>query len=73
MNEEIYQHYPGTQTIAEESTDSKPMEPRPNYVGGLGGLAGTWAGCTTRWNMSKDPTAGATNTTSSRFDDLRVS
>ena len=35
MNSEVYRHYPGVQTIAEEST-SWPMVSRPNYVGGLG-------------------------------------
>lgn len=34
-NEEVYQHYPDVQTIAEEST-SWPMVSRPLYVGGLG-------------------------------------
>lgn len=35
FNEEVYQHYPDIQTIAEEST-SWPMVSRPLYVGGLG-------------------------------------
>ena len=35
MNQEVYQHYPEIQTIAEEST-SWPMVSRPNYLGGLG-------------------------------------
>ncbi len=35
LNEEVYRSYPGTQTIAEEST-SWPMVSRPTYVGGLG-------------------------------------
>jgi 1,4-alpha-glucan branching enzyme len=35
LNEEIYKAYPGTQTIAEEST-AWPMVSRPLYVGGLG-------------------------------------
>ncbi|MFH1726433.1 MAG: 1,4-alpha-glucan branching protein GlgB [Elusimicrobiota bacterium] len=35
LNEEVYRHYPDTQTIAEESTDW-PMVSRPTYVGGLG-------------------------------------
>ena len=35
LNEEVYTHYPDTQTIAEEST-SWPMVSRPLYVGGLG-------------------------------------
>jgi 1,4-alpha-glucan branching enzyme len=35
LNEEIYQSYPGVQTIAEEST-AWPMVSRPTYVGGLG-------------------------------------
>ncbi len=42
MNEAIYQEFPGTQTMAEEST-AWPMVSRPLYVGGLGfGL---------KWNM----------------------
>ncbi|HXV47366.1 MAG TPA: 1,4-alpha-glucan branching protein GlgB [Candidatus Binatia bacterium] len=35
MNTAIYQHHPGVETIAEEST-SWPMVSRPTYVGGLG-------------------------------------
>jgi 1,4-alpha-glucan branching enzyme len=35
MNAAVYQHHPGVETIAEEST-SWPMVSRPNYVGGLG-------------------------------------
>jgi 1,4-alpha-glucan branching enzyme len=35
LNEEVYKAYPGTQTIAEEST-AWPMVSRPLYVGGLG-------------------------------------
>jgi len=35
FNEEVYEHYPDVQTIAEEST-SWPMVSRPTYVGGLG-------------------------------------
>jgi 1,4-alpha-glucan branching enzyme len=35
MNEEVYQHYPEVQTIAEEST-AWPMVSRPTYLGGLG-------------------------------------
>lgn len=35
FNEAVYQHFPGIQTIAEEST-SWPMVARPLYVGGLG-------------------------------------
>ncbi len=35
MNEEIYRHFPDTQTIAEEST-AWGMVSRPVYVGGLG-------------------------------------
>jgi 1,4-alpha-glucan branching enzyme len=56
MNEEVYRHYPGTQTIAEESTDW-PMVSRPNYVGGLGfGLKWDmgWMHDTLEY-MSKDP------------------
>jgi len=56
MNETIYERYPDTQTIAEEST-AWPMVSRPSYLGGLGfGM---------KWNMgwmhdtleyfSKDP------------------
>jgi len=42
FNEEVYKNFPGTQTIAEEST-AWPMVSRPTYVGGLGfGL---------KWNM----------------------
>ena len=35
FNEAVYRRFPGTQTIAEESTDW-PMVSRPTYVGGLG-------------------------------------
>jgi 1,4-alpha-glucan branching enzyme len=35
MNEEVYRHYPGVQTVAEEST-AWPMVSRPTYLGGLG-------------------------------------
>ncbi|MFN0152548.1 MAG: 1,4-alpha-glucan branching protein GlgB [bacterium] len=35
FNEAVYAHFPGTQTIAEEST-SWPMVSRPIYLGGLG-------------------------------------
>jgi 1,4-alpha-glucan branching enzyme len=35
FNEEVYKHYPDTQTIAEEST-AWPMVSRPLYIGGLG-------------------------------------
>ncbi len=35
LNEAVYQYYPDTQTIAEEST-AWPMVSRPTYVGGLG-------------------------------------
>ncbi len=35
FNEAVYQHFPGIQTIAEEST-AWPMVARPLYVGGLG-------------------------------------
>ncbi len=42
MNEAIYREFPGTETIAEEST-AWPMVSRPLYVGGLGfGM---------KWNM----------------------
>ena len=35
FNEEVYEEFPGVQTIAEEST-AWPMVSRPTYVGGLG-------------------------------------
>ncbi len=35
FNEEVYKHFPDTQTIAEEST-AWPMVSKPIYVGGLG-------------------------------------
>ncbi len=35
FNEQVYEHYPDVQTMAEEST-SWPMVSRPTYVGGLG-------------------------------------
>lgn len=35
FNEEVYQHFPDVQTIAEEST-AWPMVSRPTYLGGLG-------------------------------------
>ncbi len=35
LNQEVYEHYPGVQTIAEEST-SFPMVSRPVSMGGLG-------------------------------------
>ncbi|MFW6217168.1 MAG: 1,4-alpha-glucan branching protein GlgB [Desulfohalobiaceae bacterium] len=42
LNKSIYQHYPGVQSIAEEST-SWPQVTRPTYTGGLGfGM---------KWNM----------------------
>jgi 1,4-alpha-glucan branching enzyme len=56
MNQEIYQHYPAIQTIAEEST-SWPMVSRPNYLGGLGfGLKWDmgWMHDTLEY-MSRDP------------------
>lgn len=42
MNELTHGHYPGTLTIAEEST-AWPMVTRPTYIGGLG--------FTMKWNM----------------------
>jgi 1,4-alpha-glucan branching enzyme len=56
MNQEMYQHYPAIQTIAEEST-SWPMVSRPNYLGGLGfGLKWDmgWMHDTLEY-MSRDP------------------
>ena len=56
MNQEVYQHYPAVQTIAEEST-SWPMVSRPNYLGGLGfGLKWDmgWMHDTLEY-MSRDP------------------
>ncbi|MFO8032513.1 MAG: 1,4-alpha-glucan branching protein GlgB [Desulfohalobiaceae bacterium] len=42
LNKSVYQHFPGAQTIAEEST-SWPQVTRPTYTGGLGfGI---------KWNM----------------------
>jgi 1,4-alpha-glucan branching enzyme len=35
LNEQVFQHYPDVQTIAEEST-AWPMVSRPTYLGGLG-------------------------------------
>ncbi len=35
LNQEVYEHYPDVQTIAEEST-AWPMVSRPTYIGGLG-------------------------------------
>ena len=35
LNEAVYRHFPGVQTIAEEST-AWPMVSRPTYAGGLG-------------------------------------
>jgi len=35
FNRDVYESYPGTQTVAEEST-AWPMVSRPTYVGGLG-------------------------------------
>jgi 1,4-alpha-glucan branching enzyme len=35
MNEELYQHFPGIQIFAEEST-AWPLVSRPSYLGGLG-------------------------------------
>src|SRR6267142_4614272 len=35
LNAAVYEHFPDTQTLAEESTDW-PMVSRPTYVGGLG-------------------------------------
>ncbi len=42
MNEAVYQNFPGTLTIAEEST-AWPMVSRPTYMGGLG--------FSLKWNM----------------------
>ena len=56
MNQEVYQHHPAIQTIAEEST-SWPMVSRPNYLGGLGfGLKWDmgWMHDTLEY-MSRDP------------------
>jgi 1,4-alpha-glucan branching enzyme len=56
LNQEVYQHYPAIQTIAEEST-SWPMVSRPNYLGGLGfGLKWDmgWMHDTLEY-MSRDP------------------
>jgi 1,4-alpha-glucan branching enzyme len=56
MNQEIYQHYPAVQTIAEEST-AWPMVSRPTYLGGLGfGLKWDmgWMHDTLQY-MSRDP------------------
>ncbi len=56
MNQELYQNYPGIQTIAEEST-AWPMVSRPNYLGGLGfGLKWDmgWMHDTLQY-MSRDP------------------
>jgi 1,4-alpha-glucan branching enzyme len=56
MNQEVYQHSPAIQTIAEEST-SWPMVSRPNYLGGLGfGLKWDmgWMHDTLEY-MSRDP------------------
>jgi 1,4-alpha-glucan branching enzyme len=56
LNQEVYQHYPAVQTIAEEST-SWPMVSRPNYLGGLGfGLKWDmgWMHDTLEY-MSRDP------------------
>jgi len=56
MNQEVYQHFPAIQTIAEEST-SWPMVSRPNYLGGLGfGLKWDmgWMHDTLEY-MSRDP------------------
>ena len=35
LNEEVYGHFPGVQTIAEEST-AFPMVSKPTFMGGLG-------------------------------------
>jgi 1,4-alpha-glucan branching enzyme len=56
LNQEVYQRFPGVQTIAEEST-AWPMVSRPTYVGGLGfGLKWDmgWMHDTLSY-MSKDP------------------
>lgn len=56
LNQDVYQHYPAIQTIAEEST-SWPMVSRPNYLGGLGfGLKWDmgWMHDTLEY-MSRDP------------------
>jgi 1,4-alpha-glucan branching enzyme len=56
LNAEVYRHYPGVETIAEEST-SWPMVSRPTHVGGLGfGLKWDmgWMHDTLEY-MSKDP------------------
>ena len=56
MNQDVYQNYPGIQTIAEEST-AWPMVSRPNYLGGLGfGLKWDmgWMHDTLQY-MSRDP------------------
>ncbi len=42
LNEAVYEHQPGTVTVAEEST-SWPLVSRPTYVGGLG--------FSMKWNM----------------------
>ncbi len=42
FNQAVYDHYPGVQTIAEEST-AWPMVSRPTYLGGLG--------FSMKWNM----------------------
>ena len=56
MNEEVYSSFPGTITIAEEST-AWPMVSKPTYIGGLGfGMKWMmgWMNDTLRY-FSKDP------------------
>jgi 1,4-alpha-glucan branching enzyme len=64
MNTRTFGDFPGTTTIAEEST-AWPQVSRPSTAAGwASATSGTWDGCTTRWNTcTRTRCTGASTTT----------